>query len=481
MNAPELNHRLFEPKSWLAAGFVDGQAASFKLHNPANQQLLLELRYLSTTQIEQAISDASQAQLRLKALGNFERARLLQRWGELIDAQIEDLALILTLEQGKPLAEAKAELRYANAFIFWFAEQARRLDGFMPSQPPGQQLLVSYEAVGVCAAITPWNFPAAMLTRKAAAAIAAGCPVLIKPSELTPLIALALARLSAEAGFPEGVLQVLLAEAAQAGAQLTQDRRVRKLSFTGSTRVGRLLASQSAQHLQRLSLELGGNAPFIVCEDADLTKAIDGALAAKLRNNGQSCVAANRFLIHRSLIQDFTEALIERLAKLKIGPGWLPDTQLGPMIHPTAAERLQQQIQLSEQQGARRQYGGRVLGPGFIEPCVLSQVTPDMEIFVNENFGPLLPVTAFDSDDQAATLAQSHYGLAAYCYTSSLQRSAYYSQKLECGMLGINTGSISQVSIPFGGIKDSGYGREGSRLGLDDYLQTKSVLIGGLE
>lgn len=480
-SAPALNRQLFEPHSWLASGWTPGQAGQLEVINPANQQSLLPISLLDAGQIQQAIADAQTSLPAFKALGGAARGQLLRRWGQLLEAQIEELALLLTLEQGKPLAEAKAELQYAASFLFWFAEEANRLDGFIAGQQPNQQLLVIREAVGVCAAITPWNFPAAMITRKAAAALAAGCPILIKPSELTPLTALALAQLSQAAGMPAGVLQVVLADAALAGQQFSQDPRIRKLSFTGSTRVGRLLVAQSAEHLQRLSLELGGHAPFIVCDDADLEAAVEGALHAKLRNNGQTCVAANRFLVHQRLHDAFIDRLRERLPRLPIGPGWLPDTRLGPLIHPAAVDRLQTQIDAAQAQGAQLEYGGNRLQPGFIEPCLLSQVRPEMALFQQESFGPVLPVTAFDDDEQAIALANANaYGLAAYCYSQSLTRSFHYGQRLECGMLGINTGSVSDPRLPFGGIKYSGYGREGSRLGIDEYLNTKTLAIGGL-
>lgn len=406
-----------------------------------------------------------------------ERAIVLRRWFELMLENQDDLALIMTLEQGKPLAEAKGEIAYAASFIEWYAEEAKRVYGeTIPAPNANQRLTVLRQPVGVTAAITPWNFPAAMITRKAAPALAAGCSMILRPAELTPFSALALGELACRAGLPAGVLQIVTGSASQIGKQLTDSETVRKLSFTGSTEVGRLLMAQCADTIKKLSLELGGNAPFIVFDDADLDKAVEGAMASKFRNAGQTCVCANRILVQEGVHDAFVEKLAAKVKALKVGDGLEPGTDIGPMIEPKALDKVEDHINDALAQGGQLVCGGKRLGGQFFEPTVVTGVTAQMKVAREETFGALAPIFSFDREETAIAMANDTiFGLAAYFYTNDYRRVARVSEQLEYGMVGHNTGLISNEMAPFGGVKQSGLGREGSHHGITEYLELKYI------
>lgn len=449
----------------------------FPVTNPATGALLAEVASLSAAEIGLAIDASARAQGDWAARTAHDRAAILRRWFDLMIARADDLAALLTAEQGKPLAEAKAEILYAASFVEWFAEEAKRVYGeTIPSPVAGQRLSVIRQPVGVTAAITPWNFPAAMVTRKVAPALAAGCSMILRPADQTPLTALALAALAEQAGLPPGVLQVTPGDAETIGAVLTASPVVRKLSFTGSTRVGRLLMAQCAPTLKRLSLELGGNAPFLVFADADLDAAIDGVMLAKFRNAGQTCVCANRLLVQRDIADAFAAKLVERVAALQVGDGSLPGTRIGPLIDLRALEKVEAHVADAVAQGARLVHGGERLGGLFLRPAVVTGVTQAMVVTREETFGPLAAIQPFDTEAEAVTLANdTEFGLAAYVYTRDHARSVRVAEALEYGMVGHNTAQISNAVSPFGGVKQSGLGREGSRHGLDEYLDLKYI------
>jgi succinate-semialdehyde dehydrogenase/glutarate-semialdehyde dehydrogenase len=408
----------------------------------------------------------------------------VRAWAEALREHGEPLARILTREQGKPLVEAAGEIGYAASFLEWFAEEGPRAYGeTVPAPWPGSRILVLREPVGVAALITPWNFPAAMLTRKAGAALAAGCTVVAKPAPETPLTALALAVLAERAGLPPGVLNVVTGDAETIGRELTASPVVRVLSFTGSTEVGRLLMAECAGTLKRLSLELGGNAPFLVFEDADLEAAVEGAMASKFRASGQTCVCANRFLVGERVYDAFADALEKRIRALRVGPGLEPGSEQGPLIEEFAVEKVERHLRDAVARGARVACGGRrhARGGTFFEPTLLLDVEPGMLVTREETFGPVAPLLRFRSEEEAVALANdTPYGLAAYLYTRDLARALRVSEALEVGMVAVNEGMLSTAVAPFGGVKQSGFGREGSRHGLDEYLQTKYVRLGGI-
>ncbi len=413
-----------------------------------------------------------------------ERAVLLRRWNDLILLNAADLAKLMTAEQGKPLAESKGEIAYAAAFVEWFAEEAKRVYGdVIPGHHADKRILVLRQPVGVVAAITPWNFPAAMITRKVAPALAAGCTVVCKPATQTPYSALALAELAARAGLPPGVLNVITGPAREIGGVLTGDARVRKLSFTGSTEIGKLLMAQCAVNMKRVSLELGGNAPFIVFDDADLDAAVAGAIASKYRNTGQTCVCANRLLVQDGVYEAFSAKLVAAAQKLRVGDGLAGETEQGPLIDAAALKKVEEHIADATSKGAKIALGGRrhALGGTFFEPTVLTGVTPAMMVAREETFGPVAPLFRFTSEQEAIAMANdTEFGLAAYLYTRDLARSWRVSEALEYGIVGLNTGLISTEVAPFGGVKESGTGREGSKYGLLDYTEIKYVCIGGV-
>jgi len=423
-----------------------------------------------------------------RALTGRERAQFLKRWHALILDNRDDLARLISHEQGKPLAEARGEVMYSASYVEWFAEEAPRLYGdVIPAPAPGRKMMMVREPVGVVAAITPWNFPAAMITRKIAPALAAGCTVVAKPAEDTPLTSLALARLAQEAGFPAGVLNMVTAARERAAGVVDvwlADGRVRKLTFTGSTPVGKHLARESAATLKRVSMELGGNAPFIVFEDADLDAAVAGLMAAKFRNGGQTCVCPNRVFVHRAVHEDFVARLAEKVAALKVGPASSADSEIGPMINARAVDKIARHVDDALAHGARVVTGGQrlpALGPNYYAPTLLAGVTAAMCCSREETFGPVVPITRFD--DEAEVLAAANdtpFGLAAYFYTRDMARAWRVAGLLETGLVGINEGALAAEVAPFGGIKESGYGREGSRQGLEDYTQMKYLCQGSL-
>jgi succinate-semialdehyde dehydrogenase/glutarate-semialdehyde dehydrogenase len=445
--------------------------------NPANGQTIASVPSLGESEVEQVVEYSQAAQKLWARRSAKERSSVLRKWFDLISENAEDIASILTAEQGKPLAEALGEVTYAASFIEWFAEEAKRIYGdTIPAPQSDKRITVIRQPVGVTAAITPWNFPAAMITRKAAPALAAGCSMIVRPADLTPLTALALAVLAQRAGVPAGVLQVVTGKSRTIGKVLTQSDVVRKLSFTGSTEVGRVLMEQCASNIKRLSLELGGNAPFIVFNDADLDAAVDGAMIAKFRNAGQTCVCANRIYVQSGVYDLFAEKLAARVAALKIGDGSEAGTQIGPMIEQKGVEKVIAHLDDAVAKGATIIVGGKQIGGLFIEPSVVTNVTRDMDITTEETFGPVAPLYRFETEEEVVQAANDTiYGLAAYFYTKDHARVVRVSEGLEYGMVGHNTGLISNEVAPFGGIKQSGLGREGSKYGIDEYLELKYI------
>lgn len=469
-----------------SGSFIDGKWRTsdekFDVINPANQLAIAQVDQCSLADIEDAINAASQAQPSWSQLTSHQRAKVLERWFGLIIENQSALAEILTLEQGKPLAEAIGEIGYAASFLQWFSEEGKRVYGdVIPSHNPNQQFIVTKEPVGVVAAITPWNFPAAMIMRKAAAALAAGCTFVVRPDAQTPLTALAIAELSLQAGIPDGVFNVVVTtEAQKAGELLTQHEKVNKFTFTGSTRVGKLLMAQAATTVKRVSMELGGNAPLIVFADADIDKAVAGAIASKYRNAGQTCICTNRILIDKTIAKKFTEKYVQAVSKLTVGSGVDKGVDVGPMINEQAMKNTEMLVNKAVQQGAKVLTGGQChsLGAPFYQPTVITDVKADDDIAQQEIFGPVSPIIAFESEQEAITIANNtHYGLAAYFYTDNHQRVWRVAQALSFGMIGINETAISNAYAPFGGVKQSGFGREGSKYGLDDYLSTKYLCM----
>jgi succinate-semialdehyde dehydrogenase/glutarate-semialdehyde dehydrogenase len=472
-----LRDRCYVGGDWIAA---DG-AGWLAVTDPARGATIARVPDLGAAETRRAISSAESAWPAWRGLTAAERGTLLRRWHGLMLANADDLARIMTAEQGKPLAEARGEIAYAASFIDWFAEEGRRIYGdLIPGHQAGKRILVMKQPVGVCAAITPWNFPAAMITRKAGAALAAGCTLVVKPAEQTPLSALALAVLADRAGIPPGVFNVVTGQPGPIGAELTANPTVRKLSFTGSTEVGRLLMRQCADTVKRLSLELGGNAPFIVFDDADLDAAVEGAIQSKYRNSGQTCVCANRILVQAGIYGTFAERLATRVGELQVGPGDEVGVTQGPLIDGDALAKVEAQVADALGQGARLLAGGRrhALGGTFYQPTVLADLTPTMLIAREETFGPVAPLFRFETEAEAIALANAtEYGLAAYFYSRDLARVWRVAEALEYGMVGINTGIISTAVAPFGGVKQSGFGREGSRYGIDEYLDVKYLCL----
>lgn len=454
------------------------------VRNPADGAALGHVPDLDEGQVRAAVAAAEAALPAWRARPAQERAAILERWYDLMIANADDLALIMTEEQGKPLAEARGEILYAASFVKWFAEEARRVRGDTLSAPTtDRRIVVLRQPVGVAAAITPWNFPAAMITRKCAPALAAGCTVVVKPSELTPFSALALAVLAERAGLPRGVLNIVTGQPREVGGVLTSELAVRKLSFTGSTAVGRLLMRQCADSVKRLSLELGGNAPFIVFDDADLDAAISGVMASKFRNAGQTCVCANRILVQEGIHNAFLDRLVGAVEQLSIGAGTEPGVTIGPLITEAATTKVLGHVEDARAHGAKSMVGGgrHARGGQFVQPTVLVGATTEMRLANEETFGPVAPLFRFRTEEEAIAIANATpYGLAAYFYTDDLRRSWRVAEALEFGMVGLNTGSVSMEVAPFGGIKQSGLGREGSHLGMDEYLEVKTFHIGGM-
>lgn len=468
--------------------FIDGQwleaeqNKSFAVINPATGETIAHVPSVSEQQVVKAVEAADQALQSWKQTTAKERSILLKKWYQLMIEHQEDLAIILSTEQGKPMTESRGEILYGASFIEWFAEEAKRTYGdVIPHDKQGRRLLVIRQPVGVVAAITPWNFPNAMITRKVGPALAAGCTVVTKPASETPLSALALVALAEEAGIPKGVINVVTGSAREIGGILTQHPLVRKVSFTGSTAIGKLLMQQCSSTMKKISMELGGNAPFIVFEDADLDKAVEGAIASKFRNSGQTCVCTNRILVQNSIYDTFVEKLAAAVAKLKVAPAFEPGAEQGPLINEKAVEKIQEHIDDATSKGAKVIYGGQrhQLGQTFFEPTVLTDVTPDMQVAQDETFGPLAPVFRFTEEAEAIRMANdTEFGLASYIYTQNLSRAWRVSEALEYGMVGINEGLISTEVAPFGGIKESGCGREGSKYGIEDYQELKYLCMG---
>lgn len=484
LNDPDLlRHQAYIDGQWCDASNGDVT----EILNPANGKSLGVVPNIGGAQTRQAIAAAQAAQPAWRALTAKERAARLRKWYELMLANQEDLAQIMTAEQGKPLTEARGEVLYAASFIEWFAEEAKRVYGdTIPGHQPDKRLIVTKEPIGVTAAITPWNFPAAMITRKAGPALAAGCAMVLKPAPQTPFSALALAVLAERAGIPAGLFSVLPADAERSrevGAELCANPIVRKLSFTGSTGVGIKLMEQCAPTLKKLSLELGGNAPFIVFEDADLDAAVEGALVAKYRNAGQTCVCANRLYVHDAVYDAFADKLAAAVAKLRVGSGDEAGVVIGPLIDGNAVAKVQAHLADALEKGAKVLQGGKphALGGHFFEPTVITGVTADMRVAREETFGPLAPLFRFSDEAEVVRQANdTEFGLAGYFYTRDLGRTFRVAEALEYGMVGINTGLISNEVAPFGGMKSSGLGREGSKYGLDEYLEIKYLCLGGI-
>jgi succinate-semialdehyde dehydrogenase/glutarate-semialdehyde dehydrogenase len=484
MNVSE--SRFFRQRAFIGGEWVDSDSgATFAVHDPATGAVLGFVPDLGAAEARRAIAAAKQALPIWRGKTAKERAQIMRRWFELTMAEQETLARIITAEQGKPLAEARGEISYGASFIDWFAEEGRRIYGdvISPASADRRQLVFK-QPIGVTAAITPWNFPSAMFARKVGAALGAGCTMVVKPAELTPFSALALADLADRAGVPKGVVNVVTArDPAPVGVEFTSNTTVRKLTFTGSTEVGRILLRQAAENVQKCSMELGGNAPLIVFEDADVELAVKGALASKYRNCGQTCVSANRFIVHESLAGDFAEKLAAAASKLKVGDGREEGTIIGPLIETAAVEKIERHIADAVARGARILTGGsrHALGGNFFQPTVLAGVGEDALIFREETFGPVGPVISFATEADAIRLANATpYGLAAYFFSRDVAKVFRVAEALEFGMVGVNETLISSELAPFGGVKHSGLGREGSRYGIDDYLEIKYVCLGNM-
>lgn len=476
---------LFRQQGLIGGVWQDAASgATVDVTNPASLSTLGTIPDMSGKETRAAIDAAAEAFKLWKKKTHAERAALLERWFALMIEHEQDLALLLTLEQGKPLNEALGEIRYGASFVKWFAEEARRIDGgSIPSPTEDRRILVLKEAVGVCAIITPWNFPNAMITRKAAPALAAGCTVVIKPSEFTPFSALALGALAERAGIPAGVINIVTGMPTEIGNELMANETVRKISFTGSTRVGSLLMKGAADSIKRLSLELGGNAPFIVFDDADLDQAVEGAIASKFRNGGQTCVCSNRILVQAGIYEAFAAKLSARVAKMKVGVGTEDGVAIGPMINHAAIEKIERHVSDALGRGAKILGQSESIPEGrqYARPIVLGDATTDMLLASEETFGPVAPLFRFETEDEAIEIANgTPFGLAAYFFTENLKRSWRVAEALEFGMVGLNTGLISTEVAPFGGVKQSGLGREGSRLGIEEYLEVKTLHVGGL-
>ncbi|GLO14274.1 NAD-dependent succinate-semialdehyde dehydrogenase [Pseudomonas putida] len=472
--------QLFRQQAYINGEWLDADnGQTIKVTNPATGEVIGTVPKMGTAETRRAIEAADKALPAWRALTAKERSAKLRRWFELMIENQDDLARLMTTEQGKPLAEAKGEIAYAASFIEWFAEEAKRVYGdTIPGHQPDKRLIVIKQPIGVTAAITPWNFPAAMITRKAGPALAAGCTMVLKPASQTPYSALALVELAHRAGIPAGVLSVVTGSAGEVGGELTGNSLVRKLSFTGSTEIGRQLMEECAKDIKKVSLELGGNAPFIVFDDADLDKAVEGAIISKYRNNGQTCVCANRIYVQDGVYDAFAEKLAAAVAKLKIGNGLEDGTTTGPLIDGKAVAKVQEHIEDAVSKGAKVLSGGKLIEGNFFEPTILVDVPKTAAVAKEETFGPLAPLFRFK--DEAEVIAMSNdteFGLASYFYARDMSRVFRVAEALEYGMVGINTGLISNEVAPFGGIKASGLGREGSKYGIEDYLEIKYLCI----
>jgi succinate-semialdehyde dehydrogenase/glutarate-semialdehyde dehydrogenase len=475
-----LQHQAYINGEWVDA--ADG--ATMPVSNPATGEVIIEIAKAGTDETRRAIEAAEIAMQDWKIRPAKERALVLRRWFDLMMENQEDLAIIMTAEQGKVLAESRGEVAYGAAFVEWFGEQAKRVDGdVIPGPSPDRRIVCIKQPVGVVAAITPWNFPNAMIARKAAPALAAGCSIIIKPASETPLSALAMAVLAERAGVPAGVLNVVAGGSAAIGGELTSNPIVRKLTFTGSTPVGKLLEAQCAETMKKTSMELGGNAPFIVFDDADIDAAVTGAMISKYRNSGQTCVCSNRLLVQAGVHGEFVEKLVKATRELVVGNGMDAGVTSGPLVNVSAVNDVDRLVQTSIEQGAKVAVGGgrHALGECYYQPTILTGVTSGMAVFRNEIFGPVAPVVRFDTEDEAIAMANdTEFGLASYFYTRDIGRVWRVSEALDYGIVGVNEGIISNEMAPFGGVKESGSGREGSKYGMDDYLEIKYILMGGI-
>jgi succinate-semialdehyde dehydrogenase / glutarate-semialdehyde dehydrogenase len=481
---------LKDPKLFRQHAYIDGQWVgadshqSFKVNNPADDSTIGTVPDCGAAETRRAIEAAERALVDWRAHTGKERAAILRKWADLMMAHQEDLAQLMTAEQGKPLSESRGEIAYAASFIEWFGEEAKRIYGdVIPGFTRDRRVIVLKQPIGVCAAITPWNFPAAMITRKAGPALAAGCTMVVKPAEQTPFSALALCELAERAGVPKGVYSCVTGDATAVGGELTGNPTVRKLSFTGSTEIGKLLMAQCAGTVKKLSLELGGNAPFIVFDDADLDAAVKGAIASKYRNAGQTCVCANRILVQDAVHDDFAARLANAVKTLKVGAGAEEGSVIGPLIDPAGLAKVEDHVADAVGKGARIVLGGKrhQRGGTFFEPTVLANVTTQMKIAREETFGPVAPLFRFSREEDAIAMANdTEYGLAAYFYGADVKRIWRVAEALEFGIVGINEGIISTEVAPFGGVKESGFGREGSKYGIDEYLSIKYLCLGGM-
>ncbi len=478
------NKNLLRDTCLIGADWLPATGATLNIANPATGEPVGKVPSFGAAETRRAIDAAEAALPAWRAKTAAERAKVLRRWFDLMMANQEDLARLMTAEQGKPLAEARGEIAYAASFIDWFAEEGKRIYGdTIPSPWADKRLIVIKQPIGVCAAITPWNFPAAMITRKVAPALAAGCTMIVKPAEQTPLSALALAYLALEAGVPPGVLNIVTGDPVAIGGELTSSPRVMKLSFTGSTEIGRLLMKQCAPTIKKMSLELGGNAPFIVFDDADLDAAVAGAMISKYRNAGQTCVCANRLLVQEGIYDAFAAKLAEAVKGLKVGNGMDDGVTQGPLIDGDALAKVQELLGDAVNKGARIVCGGKAhsLGRTWFEPTIVADVTPDMRVAREEIFGPVAPLFKFKTEADAIRMANdTEFGLAAYFYTGNIGRAWRVGESLDYGMVGINSGLISNEVAPFGGVKQSGLGREGSKYGIEEYLEIKYLAFGGV-
>jgi succinate-semialdehyde dehydrogenase / glutarate-semialdehyde dehydrogenase len=493
MNAPRDGHfalqlkdqKLFRQQSYIDGEWVDADSkATIDVTNPADASVIGSIPKMGGAEARRAVEAANAALPAWRSKLAKERANILRKWFDLLMQHQDDLALIMTMEQGKPLAEAKGEIAYAASFIEWFAEEAKRIYGdVIPPHQGDKRIVVIKQPIGVCAAITPWNFPAAMITRKAAPALAAGCTMVLKPATQTPYSAFALVELAERAGVPKGVLSVITGSAKEIGGELTANPLVRKLTFTGSTEVGRVLMKQSADTIKKLSLELGGNAPFLVFDDADLDAAVDGAMLSKYRNNGQTCVCANRILVQDGVYDAFAKKLADKVKTLKVGPGTEAGVTIGPLIDQNAVAKVEEHIQDAVSKGAKIVVGGNKhkLGGLFFEPTVLTGVDTSMKVTKEETFGPVAPLFRFKTEEEGLAMANdTEFGLASYFYARDIGRIWRVGEGLESGIVGVNTGIISNEVAPFGGVKQSGVGREGSKYGIEEFLEVKYMCVGGI-
>lgn len=476
-----MKNKLLIENAYINGKFITSKH-TFDVINPATGKIIASLPDLKVADCSKAIDAADKAWKSWKNTTVVERSEIVRKWYNLIQEHKDDLAEIMTLESGKPLSESKVEVDYGSSFVAWFSEEAKRAYGeTIPSQKKGSRMMTIKQGVGVVAAITPWNFPIAMVTRKVAPALAAGCTVILKPASQTPFSAIALAKLAEEAGVPKGVFNVITGrDSAGIGRELATNSLVRKLSFTGSTEVGKTLIEQSASNIKKVSMELGGNAPFLVFNDADIDAAVEGALAGKFRNSGQTCVSINRFLVQEDVYDEFSMKLTQAVSKLKVGNGLDKNVQVGPLINAKGLEKVQHHVQDALNHGAELATGGNVIKGLFFQPTVLTNIPKEAVIFREETFGPICALFSFKTEEDGIAMANNtEFGLASYFYSTNVNRCFRVAEQLEAGMVGVNTGLISNAAAPFGGVKQSGVGREGSKHGLDEYMELKYICFGG--